>query len=374
MYNHLLTLYTKGETQMKKKYIFVVAVIAIIILGALALWNTLKPERKNQKENSMKEIQPVLIYKDSTHIFERIYLDPNDANVLYLFYPNTSGKSYKGEIYKSTDGGKNFKKLNVNGSLVAVSPKHPEVIFVGGVSGLFKSDNYGNSWAKTAFNSIKDIKFSAGGILYVLTDKGLFVSYDEGEHFNNVGLNKDMYQWHIFLKNGKDNVIYASVQLTNAKPEMKMGDVFLKSVDYGKTWKEIDKGLNYHLVTAFANNPDNDNALFAGTSVTSGGQGAPITSKTETGIFKSIDGGLSWKKVFPLNLVNAIVVDLDNTNTIYAGASNGLFRSIDSGKTWSKVELGDSPKTVVSDVKQSSISHTIYILQNGELYAIYEDK
>ena len=364
----------KGVIAMKKKYIFVIVVLVVLIFGVLVLRSTFKPAEKKSEESSTNGTRPVLIYKDSTHIFDGIYLDPNDTNVLYLFYPNTGGKSYKGEIYKSTDGGKNFKKLNVNGSLVAVSPKHPEVIFVGGVSGLFKSDNYGNSWAKTALNSVKDIKFSAGGILYVLTDEGLFVSYDEGEHFDNVGLNKDMYQWRMFLKNGKDNVIYASVQLTNAKPEMKTGDVFLKSVDYGKTWKEIDKGLNYHLVTAFANNPDNDNALFAGTSVTSGGPGAPITSKTETGIFKSTDGGLSWKKLLPLNLVNAIVVDLDNTNTIYAGAFNGLFRSTDSGKTWSKVELGDSPKTVVSDVKQSSISHIIYILQNGELYAIHKDK
>ena len=364
---------------MKKKYISVIVVLVILIFGALALRSVFKHIEKSPKESSSKESRPVSLYEDSARNFEyvylnpidseRVYLDPSNAKVLYLFHPSGSGEFYKGEIYKSTDGGKNFKKLSVNGSVVAVSPKHPEVVFVGGNSGLFKSNDYGKSWIKTTLNGVRDVKFSAGGILYVIADKGLFVSYDEGGHFNNVGLNKDMYQWNIFPANNKDNVVYVSAQLMHPKPEMKMGNIFLKSLDYGKTWKEIDRGLNYHLVTAFADNPDDESMLFAGASIVSGGPG-PITSKTETGVFKSTDGGSSWKKVLPLYLVNAIVVDLDNTNTIYAGAYNGLFRSTDCGKTWSKVELGDSSKTVVDDVKQSPVSHDIYILQNGKLYVI----
>ena len=212
----------------------------------------------------------------------RVYPDPNDANVLYLFHPGGSGNSYKEEVYKSIDGGKNFKKLSVNGSVVAVSPKHSEVVFVGGASGLFKSNDYGKSWIKTALNDVRDVKFSAGGILYVIADKGLFVSYDEGEHFNNIGSNKDIYQWNIFSENGKDNIVYESAQLMYPKTEMKMGNIFLKSMDYGKTWKEIDRGLNYHLVTTFADNPDDESMLFAGASIVTGGPG-PITPKNRNG-------------------------------------------------------------------------------------------
>ncbi len=359
---------------MKKKYISAIVVLVVVLFGALALRSVFKHTEKNPKESSTKESRPVLLYEDSARNFVRVYPDPNNANVLYLFRPSGSGEFYKGEIYKSTDGGKNFKKLSVNGSVVAVSPKHSEVVFVGGNSGLFKSNDYGKSWVKTALNGVRDVKFSTGGILYVIADKGLFVSYDEGEHFNNVSLNKDVHQWNIFPESGKGSIVYESAQLMHPKPEMKMGNIFLKSMDYGKTWKEIDRDLNYHLVTAFADNPDDESMLFAGTSITSGGPGAPITSKTETGIFKSTDGGSSWKKVLPLYLVNAIVVDLDNTNTIYVGAYNGLFRSTDCGKTWSKVELGNSSKTVVDDVKQSPISHDIYILQNGKLYVIRKDR
>ncbi len=369
---------------MKKKYTFIIVVSVVVLFGALALRSVFKHTEKNPKESSTKEARPVLLYEDSARNFEyiylnpinseHVYLDPNNANVLYLFRPSGSGKFYKGEIYKSTDGGKNFKKLSVNGSAVAVSPKHPEVVFVGGNSGLFKSNDYGKSWIKTALNDVRDVKFSTGGILYVIADKGLFVSYDEGEHFNNVGSNKDVHQWNIFPESSKGNVVYESAQLMHPKPEMKMGNIFLKSMDYGKTWKEIDRGLNYHLVTAFADNPDDESMLFAGASIVTGGPGAPITSKTETGIFKSTDGGSSWKKVLPLELVNAIIVNLDNTNTIYVGAFRGLFRSTDCGNTWSKVELGGSSKTVVDDVKQSPISHDIYILQNGKLYVIRKER
>ena len=95
------------------------------------------------------------------------------------------------------------------------------------------------------------------------------------------------------------------------------------------SWKEITKELaGIYVVRSIAINPNNTNIIYAGTG--SGFRG---------NVLKSTDGGTSWKKIDNLknNWVLSLVIHPDDTDIVYAVASNDIFKSTDGGKHWREI-------------------------------------
>ncbi len=94
------------------------------------------------------------------------------------------------------------------------------------------------------------------------------------------------------------------------------------------TWAGPDGGSIYSL----ALQPGNPNVLYAG---------------TWTGVFKSVDGGATWRPPVELRWegtpVNEIAVDPSSPSTVYAVFGVGLFKSTDGGDHWTKVGQGIDP-------------------------------
>ncbi len=136
------------------------------------------------------------------------------------------------------------------------------------------------------------------------------------------------------------------------RPDLSVGDGMYKSVDEGKTWKHL--GLQEGLqIGGIAVDPMNENRVFAAVL------GHPYGPNTERGVYRTTDGGSTWEKVlYKDENTGAIQVTIDpkNSNTIYAdlwagrqgpwengawnGAASGLFKSTDGGNTWKKLEKG----------------------------------
>jgi photosystem II stability/assembly factor-like uncharacterized protein len=106
-----------------------------------------------------------------------------------------------------------------------------------------------------------------------------------------------------------------------------------KSVDLGETW--VKTSFPDTEVLSIQVFPDNQNILYAGTS----------HSYENAGIYKSVDGGLTWSiKGIAGQDINAIAVDPGNTNTILAGTGSwesdwpeeiiGIFKSTNGGESW----------------------------------------
>lgn len=113
-----------------------------------------------------------------------------------------------------------------------------------------------------------------------------------------------------------------------------------KSTDAGAHWVPLtDNAIPNLSVSSIAIDPKHPNTLYVGT----GNGYASIDELTGTGLYKSEDGGGTWKRIGAASLTGTVVkvlVDPIKSNVVFAAqysGARGLYRSTDSGTTWTKV-------------------------------------
>jgi hypothetical protein len=88
------------------------------------------------------------------------------------------------------------------------------------------------------------------------------------------------------------------------------------------------------------------------------------------GLWKSIDGGASWRNLFPTSPTNVytLAIDPQSPSTIYAGTESGLARSTDGGENWTMIPGGPGRVSVLAlDPQDPS---TVYAGGPGGLFAM----
>ena len=154
----------------------------------------------------------------------------------------------------------------------------------------------------------------------------------------------------------KSGTIWVGTGEVNASRSSYAAIKILKSSDQGKTWENIGLPNSQHISRILVN-PKNIN------EITVGAVGNLYSKSQERGVFKTLDGGKTWKKTLFINDETGIidvVVSPTNFNIQYAaawqkdrkawdfignGASSGIYKSIDAGNSWSLVstELSGFP-------------------------------
>lgn len=186
------------------------------------------------------------------------------------------------------------------------------------------------------------------------TGGGIWKTNDAGITWKNIsdGQLKTGTVGAIAVSESDPNVIYVGMGEHAVRGVMtSSGDGVYKSTDAGKTWTHIglDKSMHISDVVIHPTNPD---IVFVSV------QGALFGPTSERGVYKSVDGGISWRKVlFVDNKTGASSLSMDMTNPriLYAamwdhqrypwtvrsgGSGSGLYKSVDSGETWNKMEEG----------------------------------
>ncbi len=151
------------------------------------------------------------------------------------------------------------------------------------------------------------------------------------------------------------NIIYVGSGAGIIRPDLATGDGVYKSTDAGKTWTHL--GLRDSLMIANIEvDPRDPNRLFVAAL------GHPYGPNPERGIFRSTDGGATFQKVLykdEYTSGNDVRIDPSNPNTIYAalwqqqqgfyengafgGTDGGIFKSTDGGSTWKQLTGGLPP-------------------------------
>lgn len=196
-------------------------------------------------------------------------------------------------------------------------PQEPNVFYIGvNNGGVWKTTDYGRTW---------------------------FPIFDD-QPTGSIG--------DIAVAPSNPNVIYVGSGEGIQRPDLSVGNGMYKSVDAGKTWTHL--GLDdAQQIGGLAIDPNDENRLFVAVL------GHPYGPNTTRGVYRSLNGGKTWEKVlYKDENTGAIQVAIDpqNPNIIYAdmwagrqgpwengswdGKESGLYKSIDGGSTWKKLTNG----------------------------------
>src|SRR4051812_6883692 len=175
------------------------------------------------------------------------------------------------------------------------------------------------------------------------------------------------------------HVIYVGTGEACIRGNAAQGDGVYKSVDGGKTWKNLGLKESRAIGKVIVHPKNPDIALVAAL-------GHPFGPNEERGVFRTADGGKTWQKVLYKNADTGavdIAFDPNNPNIVFAtlwqvrrqpwtlnsgGPGSGLYRSGDGGITWKEVQSDDLPKKPWGKVGVS-------VASNGDrIYALIEAK
>ncbi|XZE17953.1 VPS10 domain-containing protein [Pirellulaceae bacterium SH449] len=196
---------------------------------------------------------------------------------------------------------------------IAIDPSNPNVWFVAvGSGGVWKTTNAG-----TTFTPIFDgqSSYSIGCVtidpnhtdtIWVGTGEnvagrhvgigdGVYRSKDGGKSFQKMGLEQSEHISKIVIDPRNSNVIYVAAQGPLWSPGGERG--LFKSVDGGTTWRNVLSKGPYTGVTDIVMDPENPDILIAATHQRHRTVWALLDTGPESGIFRSTNGGESWQEL-----------------------------------------------------------------------------
>ena len=211
--------------------------------------------------------------------------------------------------------------INTSGRIddfaVARVPGQPDAIYVASASGgVFRSTNGGTSWTPV---------------------------FDHVDGMMSIG--------DVAVAPSNPNVVWAGTGEANNRQSSSWGDGVYKSEDAGQTWTNMGLKETRHIGRIVV---DPTNAAIVYVAAV----GHLWGPNTERGVFKTTDGGTSWKKVLFIDEntgANDLVMDPQNPKILIAstyqrqrkewgfaggGPGGGIYRSTDAGATWHPVTKG----------------------------------
>ncbi len=206
----------------------------------------------------------------------------------------------------------------IGGRVVAVAgvAKDPDLFYMGAVDGgVWRSTDYGHRWVNITDRTLPGSSESIGAIAVAPSNP---------------------------------KILYVGTGESDIRGDVITGDGVFRSSDAGKTWQRA--GLaDTHTVSALVVDPSNPQVVYASA------MGHVFKPNSERGVFKSTDGGHTWKKVLYVNARTGaidLVMDPRNPQVLYAamwqayrtpwklddgGPGSGLYKSVDGGAHWQEI-------------------------------------
>ena len=213
------------------------------------------------------------------------------------------------------------------------------------------------------------------------TGGGLWKTEDGGQLWKNIsdGYFKTSSIGAVAVSESDPNIIYVGMGEHAPRAVMtSYGDGVYKSTDAGKTWKNIGLKNTQH-ISRVVIHPKNPNIVFVAA------QGALYGPNKERGIFKSVDGGVTWNKILYVNNLTGcseLSMDYNNPLVMYAamwehqrlpwkvisgGPGSGLYKTIDGGITWNQIHNGlPKEKGKMAIAVSRSNSEKVYALVESD--------
>lgn len=196
---------------------------------------------------------------------------------------------------------------------------------------------------------------TAGGGVWKTTNGGAqFISVFD-KHCQSIGA--------IAIDQKKPSTVWVGTGESNMRNTVSIGNGIYKTTDDGENWIRMGLEQTEH-ISKIIIHPNNSDIVYAGAP------GNLYNNSSERGLFKTMDGGKTWKKLFYINDSTGcadIAMDPKNPEILYCsmwefrrkpfsfssgGKGSGLFKSYDGGNTWKKIHqgfpLGDLGRIVIT--------------------------
>jgi photosystem II stability/assembly factor-like uncharacterized protein len=216
-------------------------------------------------------------------VLDHIVIDPTDSRNIFVAAWNAQMPNSDGDLYRSKDAGKSWEIVpDLHGKslrALSIAASDPKILVVGALDGIYRSRNGGRDWERISPQNHAEIK--------------------------NVE--------SIAIDPVNPDVIYAGTW-----------HLPWKSEDGGKTWHSIKKGVI------------DDSDVFS--IVIDPSQPANLFISACSGIYRSDSAGDLFRKIqgipYSARRTRMLQMDPNDHNVVYAGTTEGLWKTIDGGATW----------------------------------------
>ncbi|EAQ42479.1 glycosyl hydrolase [Polaribacter sp. MED152] len=215
---------------------------------------------------------------------------------------------------------------------------------------------------------------STGGGVWKTTDAGgTWQNISDGFFGGSVGA--------VAVSESDNNVMYVGMGEKTVRGNVSSGDGVWKSENAGKTWRHVGLSNSRH-IPRMRIHPKNSDIVFAGV------MGDLYKPTQDRGVYKTTDGGETWRKVLFSN-ENAGVVDLiidpNNPRVLYAttwnvrrtpyslssgGDGSALWKSTDEGETWTNISTNKGLPGGIWGIAGVTVSP----VNSDIVYALIENK
>jgi photosystem II stability/assembly factor-like uncharacterized protein len=292
------------------------AIVAVALVAVSA------PERRAQAQGDANQIVPASAYKDlkwrmvGASRGGRVTAFAGVRQQPHTFYHGATG----GGVWKTEDAGITWTPIGdgqfATGSIgsIDVAPSNPNHVWVG---------------------------------TNVIIGRGVYKSIDAGRNFQFMGLRESGQIGGVRVHPTNPDIVWLAALGSPYSPNEERG--IFKTSDGGKTWRKVLYVDNEHGGRDIEVDWQNPNVLYAamyrgfrkGWDIISGGP------SDKGGIYKSSDGGETWKHItagLPQPLIGKIDLDIarSNPNVLYAmvegsNEQGGLYKSANAGGAWTLV-------------------------------------